>query len=143
MSDLSIAASSSALSQVNQSPWAQRKSAFEQLGQALQSGDLSAAQQAFSTLQQNVPQGASAQNSQGNASQSQFAALGQALQSGNLSAAQQAFSKIQQAGGHHRHHHHASQDNANGSVTAAAPTTGATATTAVPDTNGTGVNLTA
>lgn len=134
MSDLSVTSSASALSATNQNPWAQQKNEFQQLGKALQSGDLAGAQQAFSALQQNTPQGLSSQNAQGNSAQSPFAALGQALQSGNLSAAQQAFSQLQQAGGHHHHRHHASQSTS---------TTDTTATQAATDGNSSGVNLTA
>ena len=75
------------------------KSLFDQLGTALQSGDLSAAKKAFSALQQNAPQEASAQKT--NPMQNGFSALAQVLQSGDLSTAQQAISQIQQAGGHH------------------------------------------
>ena len=86
---------------------------FQQLGQDLQSGNLSAAQQDSVTLQQLGPQSNSTPSSQGNNPIAQeFSQLSQDLQSGNLSAAQQDYSKIQQdfqsqgAQGHHRHHHH-------------------------------------
>jgi hypothetical protein len=80
---------------------------FEQLASSLQSGSLSGAQQAYSSLaqmMQNAPSDSPAATA--------FKALGQALQSGNLQAAQQAFSTLQQdvtqsiqgAGGHHHHH---------------------------------------
>jgi len=89
---------------------------FQQLGEDLQSGNLSAAQQDFATLQQLGPQGnsttSSAQSS--NPIAQAFNQLAQDLQSGNLSAAQQDYSNIQQdfqnqaqqAEGHHHHHHH-------------------------------------
>lgn len=78
---------------------------FEQLGQDLQSGNLSAAQQDYAQLQQDFQQaggwhhhhhhhhqdGGSSQISQ------LFNQLGQDLQSGNLSDAQQAVSQLQQA----------------------------------------------
>jgi hypothetical protein len=85
--------------------WSQANNPFQQLSQALASGNLSAAQQAFAAIQQNAPQGSTAQNGQGSTLQNAFTALGQALQSGNLAAAQQAFTQLQQAGGHHHHHH--------------------------------------
>lgn len=93
---------------------------LQQIGQDLQSGNLSAAQSDFATLQKLVPQLASTATS---ASQSDnpiaqaFAQLAKDLQSGNLSAAQQDFSTIQQdfknqatqsqtqaPQGHHHHH---------------------------------------
>jgi outer membrane protein assembly factor BamD (BamD/ComL family) len=89
---------------------------IEQLGQALQSGDLSGAQNAFSSLQQLLPSSTvnQAQTTQ-QTNQSTFTtdlnALGQALQSGDLSKAQDAFAKLQQdmqaAQKGHRHHHKA------------------------------------
>src|ERR1035438_1325823 len=102
MSDLTVSsAASSAVSSTQQSPWAQVKNLWDQLGQALQKGDLAGAQKAFAALQTNAPQGAASQaqgaasqNGQGNASQNPLSALASALQSGNLAAAQQAFSQI-------------------------------------------------
>lgn len=79
---------------------------FQQLGQDLQTGNLSKAQSDFNTLRQSLP--ASLQN---NSTLSQaFSSLGSALQSGNAAAAQQAYTTleqdIQQAGQGHHHHHH-------------------------------------
>ncbi|MFZ0801432.1 MAG: hypothetical protein WBQ09_17640 [Terriglobales bacterium] len=88
---------------------------FQQLGQALQSGNLSAAQSDFATLQQSSSSsGITASTSTGNAVTQAFSQLGKDLQSGNISAAQQDFATIQQdtqsqstqASGHHHHHHH-------------------------------------
>jgi len=86
--------------------------AVAQLGTDLQSGNLSAAQSDFATLQQDVQQqnGVSShhfrhhhghpisENSQGgqNSPATLFGELGQELQSGNLSAAQQTYSSLQQ-----------------------------------------------
>ncbi|MGA2370218.1 MAG: hypothetical protein ACLPPV_16860 [Candidatus Korobacteraceae bacterium] len=90
---------------------------FAQLGQDLQSGNLSAAQSDFATLTQLGPQSTTSSSSSTAASTSPmaqaFAQLSKDLQSGNLSAAQQDFATIQQdmqsnavqVGGH-RHHHH-------------------------------------
>jgi len=68
------------------------KQDFNNLSTALSSGNLTDAQKAFATLQQDAP----AQNSQNN---SQFSkdiqSLGNALQSGDLSSAQQVFSTMQ------------------------------------------------
>jgi outer membrane protein assembly factor BamD (BamD/ComL family) len=89
----------------------QFQQAFEQLGKDLQSGNLSAAQSDFATLQQLQPQTNSTSSSQSNNPIAQaFSQLSQDLQSGNLSAAQQDYAAIQQAmksqeaTGHHHHH---------------------------------------
>jgi predicted lipoprotein len=76
--------------------------AVNAVGQALQSGDLTAAQQAFASIPPTMV-GPSAVHhhhtppSQTSATFAQeLSTLGQALQAGNLSAAQQAFSGVQQ-----------------------------------------------
>jgi soluble cytochrome b562 len=80
--------------------------AFSQLSQDLQSGDLSAAQKDYTTIQQDLQnQGTqthhhhhhSSSGSDGNTIGQTFDQLDQALQSGDLSAAQQAYSTLQQA----------------------------------------------
>jgi outer membrane protein assembly factor BamD (BamD/ComL family) len=85
---------------------------FRQLGQDLQSGNLSAAQSDFVTLQKDLPQtNSTTSTSQNNSPIAQaFSQLSQDLQAGNLSAAQQDYSTIQQdfqsqASSMHRHHH--------------------------------------
>lgn len=92
---------------------------FQQLGQDLQSGNLSAAQSDFVTLQQTGTQNNSAASAPGtNPIAQAFSQLGQDLQSGNISGAQQDFANIQKAfqnqasqaqgtqtQGHHHHHH--------------------------------------
>jgi hypothetical protein len=90
----------------------QLKTEFQQLGQDLQSGNLTQAQQDYATLSQNVPSsGATAANPALQA----FSQLGQDLQAGNLQAAQQDYATVQQdaqqqaaqvTGHHGRHHHH-------------------------------------
>lgn len=82
---------------------------FQQLGQDLQSGNLSAARQDFATAEQGVRQrtsqilhhhhhfSAAASSSSTSGTAQDFAELAQALQSGNLSAAQSAFASLQQA----------------------------------------------
>ena len=109
---------------------------FTQLGQDLQSGNLSAAQSDFATLQANAPQDSNSTNSfpiSSSTSSSQssnpiaqaFNQLSSALQSGNLSAAQQDYSTIQSdfqsqlaqsesTPGRH-HHHHASESSGSSS----------------------------
>ena len=99
---------------------------FQQLGQDLQSGNLSQAQSDFATLEQNAPAGspfsASATTSTATSSSNlilqAFSQLAQDLKSGNLSGAQSDFAAIQQdaqqgatqgAQGHHHHHHHVEQ----------------------------------
>jgi outer membrane protein assembly factor BamD (BamD/ComL family) len=84
---------------------------FQQLGQDLQSGNLSAAQADFATLQTLGPQTTAGSSTQSTNPISQmFNQLSQDLQSGNISAAQQDYTKIQQdfqsASAHKHHHHH-------------------------------------
>lgn len=105
----------------------QQRNDFKQLSTALQSGDLTGAQAAFTDLaklSQNSKAGAQSSTSQIG---QDFAAIGQALQSGDLAGAQQAFSTFQQdvksafqqrfqnfqaqqtqqqPSVHHHHHHH-------------------------------------
>src|SRR5271157_3625832 len=84
---------------------------FQQLGQDLQSGNLSAAQADFATLQQLGPQTNSTSSSQSsNPIAQEFNQLSQDLQSGNVSAAQKDYATIQQsfqtqASQTHHHHH--------------------------------------
>jgi hypothetical protein len=109
-----------AFPQTQPSQLQQQRTYFDQLQQSLSSGNLSGAQQAFASLQQNLPTPASGQNGNQTGSQTgnpnspssqiqqDFAAVGQALQSGDLSGAQQAFQKFQQdvQSAHHGRHHH-------------------------------------
>jgi len=106
-------------------PWSGQANfqAFSQLANALNSGDLSGAQQAYAALsqQQGSSQGASA-----NANTPFATALnqiGQALQNGDLAGAQQALASLQQAQGGHHHGRHAhasgaSTDSQNGVTSA-------------------------
>jgi len=85
---------------------------LQQLGQDLQSGNLSAAQTDFATLQQSGPQISSTSSNQNTSPIAQdFKQLSQDIQSGDISAAQQDYAKIQQdfqsqSAGKHAHHHH-------------------------------------
>ena len=97
---------------------------FQQLGQDLQSGNLSAAQSDFVTLQQLGPQSNSNSAAPNNSPIAQaFNQLAQDLQSGNLSGAQQDFATIKQdfqnqasqTQGHH-HHHHGSGGSGGGAI---------------------------
>lgn len=98
---------------------------FQQLGQDLQSGNLSAAQSDFATLQQSRPQANSTASAQSTDPIVQaFNQLSTDLKSGNTTAAQQDYATIQQdfqnqgtqsQGAHSHHHHHGgggSQENA-------------------------------
>jgi hypothetical protein len=85
---------------------------FQQLGQDLQSGNLSAAQTDFTTIQQSGPQISSTSSNQNTSPIAQdFKQLSQDIQSGDISAAQQDYAKIQQdfqsqSAGKHAHHRH-------------------------------------
>jgi soluble cytochrome b562 len=109
------------------------RQAFDNLGNALQSGNLSDAQSAFGALSQlradgsqgtSGAQGANSNNPVAN----DMAAVGQALQSGDLAAARSAFAKVQQdaRSAHHGHHHHRRREESIGNATAieAGPSTG-------------------
>ena len=84
---------------------------FQQLGQDLSSGNLSAAQADFQALQ---PQSGAASSSSGQSSTnpltSALSQLATDLKSGNVTAAQQDYATVKQdlssMGGHHTHHHH-------------------------------------
>jgi outer membrane protein assembly factor BamD (BamD/ComL family) len=108
--------------QGHQSRSQQIQSEFQQLGQDLQSGNLTQAQSDFTTLSQNLPglsQNSAAATTANTSTSTNpvaqaFAQLGQDLQSGNLQGAQQDLATVQQdlqnagqqVGGHHHHHHH-------------------------------------
>jgi outer membrane protein assembly factor BamD (BamD/ComL family) len=112
--------SSALLSQSIQNRIQQFQHGFQQLGQDLQAGNLSAAQSDFTALQQAGNSNSSSQTQRNNPALQDFQKLGQDLQSGNLSAAQQDFSNIlqdsqtstAQAPRHHHHHHADSGGNA-------------------------------
>lgn len=90
------ALSANLLSQSSSSYFQQRRTDLQQLGQDLESGDLSAAQQDFSNLQslaQSGPLNGDAFVASGR--QQDFAAIGQALQSGDLASAQQAYAQLE------------------------------------------------
>ncbi|HUO34561.1 MAG TPA: hypothetical protein VMU43_06195 [Candidatus Acidoferrum sp.] len=118
MSVTGLSASSLYSAAGNQTGFQQIQQDFQQLGQDLQAGNLSQAQQDYATLTAALP--ANQQQNNNNPIAQAFAQLGQALQSGDLSTAQQAFATIQQdfqqnqgAQGHHRHHAHGNQGGGN------------------------------
>jgi hypothetical protein len=91
------AVSSNSLYQQLQGFYQQRQADLQQLGQALQSGDLAGAQKAFNAIQ-TLGQGgpfANADPFRNNQREQAFSAIGQALQSGDLAGAQQAFAALQ------------------------------------------------
>jgi hypothetical protein len=94
----------------SQSKVGQQPSSFQQIAQALQSGNVSSASQVFNALTQNASGTSGIQSAQ---LTQDLNALGSALQSGNLSAAQKAYSTFKQdlqntnsATKMHHHHHH-------------------------------------
>jgi len=102
---------SSPLNQANdvQNKNQQRRAEFQQLTQALQSGSLTNAQQAFGALAKN----ATSSSLQSVQLTQDLNALGAALQSGDLAGARAAYSSVQRglqssnsmAAHHHRPHH--------------------------------------
>jgi outer membrane protein assembly factor BamD (BamD/ComL family) len=85
----------------------QQQAVFQELEEALESGNLTQAQQDYAALTQNS---SSAQTTSSSSVAQAFSALGQALQSGNLTGAQQAFTSVQQdvqsvSGSVHAHGH--------------------------------------
>jgi hypothetical protein len=88
--------SSSGFNHPVQTQYQQRVADFQQLAQALQSGDLAGAQQAFSALAALTETGSRRGSSQSSQLAQDFNAIGQALQSGDLTGAQQAFATFQQ-----------------------------------------------
>ena len=118
----------------NQSGFGQFGQDFRAIGSALQSGDLSTAQSALATFQQDL-QGNSqtpanqpfGKNSQAN---TDYHSLVSALQSGNLSDAQKAFASLQTdlKAAHKGHHHHHHSSSVASSTTPATSTTTSSAT---------------
>ena len=97
------AVSTSSIYQELQAYFQQRGSDLQQLGQALQSGDLAGAQQEYDAIQSLGQNGPFANGDAFKVSQRQqdFAAIGQALQSGDLAAAQKAFADLKSTFQHH------------------------------------------
>lgn len=79
---------------------------FQALAQAVQAGNLSAAQQAYATLTQNMPQAPA--KGAADPFQQAISSIGGALQSGDISSAQGSLQTLQQGmKSHHGHRHHA------------------------------------
>ncbi len=136
-----------------QSSSATMSSNFKNLVNAVQSGDLKSAQNAFSQIEgllgkTQTPQAVAAPQSSGQQNQlsADFAALGKALQSGDIGGAQDALKKLGQdlqpsnstAKAHHHHHHHGGKPPSD----ATASSTAASSTAATSDsTSSSGANL--
>jgi hypothetical protein len=94
------------------SKFEQIKAEFQQLGQDLQSGNLTQAQKDYTTLSQEAPGLPQTQNGPNPLAQA-FNQLGQDLQGGNLQAAQKDYATLQQDAAQvhgHRHQRHGSED---------------------------------
>ncbi len=161
MSISSVSSANNSYPQTSQaSPLKQAKQDYAALAQALASGNLTGAQQAFTAFQsdlQKVQQASggaqtvqATQSAQGGV-QGDLSSLGQALSSGNMSGAQTAFANLQkdaqaavasQTGQTHHHHHHhggGGEQSAATSLTATSSTTTGSGTT----TSGSSINTTA
>jgi len=126
---------------------------FKSLSSALQSGDLSSAQAAMTTLQTDL------QGAQGNSKTSQlldpttaagkdFQTLQNALQSGDLKGAQDAFTALKQDvrkthSGHHHHHKVDNDGDTDSSTTNATTNADSTSDTASTTENSSILNVTA
>jgi ribosomal protein S20 len=137
----SLSATTSTDPTANQIPMSQLVQSFKAVSSALQSGDLSSAQSAFSTFQQALQGNSSAASAQPFGKNSQantdYQSLTSSLQSGNLASAQKAFTSLKNdlqstsAGGttqsahkgHHHHHHAASATSSSPSATTTPATT--------------------
>jgi hypothetical protein len=99
----------SLLSHTTQSRSQKFRQDFEQLGQDLQSGNVTRGQADLTALQSDMPS-AQPSPSSPNLNSQMFNQLAQDLQSGNLTAAQSDYATLQQdlqQGGGHAHHFHA------------------------------------
>lgn len=83
---------------------------------AINSGNLADADQAYSSLSQLKSSGQGPSTNPISPLAQALSQIGQDLQSGNLQAAQQVLSSLQQAGHHHHHGHHGGSEISGGSV---------------------------
>lgn len=121
----------SAASSANVQPPTQdpTRQAFSQLVNALGSGDLTVAQNAYAAFQQVAPGQGSGPFAQA------ISQIGDALQSGDIGKAQQALAQLQHlmqsaTGAHHHHsHHHDNDGDKSSSSAASASTTNSTPST--------------
>jgi hypothetical protein len=121
----------------NQNGFGQTLQDFKAIGSALQSGDVTTAQNALTTFQQDLQGNSQTSSSQPFGKNSQantdYQNLTSALQSGDLSGAQKAFTSLQSdlKAVHKGHHHHHGA-----STTPPATTTSSAATSSTVDSDG-------
>jgi hypothetical protein len=138
MSNISSISGSTTPYQIsNQADFTQFVQDFKGIGSALQAGDLSTAQSALATFQQDLQGNSQAPANQpfgkNNPANNDFQTLASALQAGDVKAAQKAFDSLQTdlktaRKGHHHHH------SAGTTPTTATPTS--KTTSSVVDSNG-------
>jgi hypothetical protein len=122
------------------------KGDLRQLIQAIKSGDLTAAQSAYDSLDSQLQQSSTATGSSGGDGGSdpfkQFLQqVGAALANNDIQGAQQALSGLQQTKGAHHHRHHGGGD-ANDQATSSSTTSGNSASSASAGvSSATGVNV--
>ncbi len=94
---MSVSNISSSFSSYQASNHQHRPKEFDELSKALESGDVSAAQQAFAQIQQHAPGGAQGSSTSCGSDGviADISALGKALSSSDLTSAQSAFSQLQ------------------------------------------------
>jgi ribosomal protein S20 len=125
------------------------RNVFKQMSDAINSGDLQDAQNAFDSLasllnngQQQTTSSSSQTSSNGSDFSNLLNQIGSALQSGDLDQAKQALTNLQQSAqagrGGHRHHHHHGGGGAVGGVSGSAAQTATATTSASTDTSSTG-----
>jgi soluble cytochrome b562 len=108
---MSISAISSPATNPVQS-WSGQANSFSQLASALNSGNLSAAQQAYATLSQQLSSSQGWSTNGNNPFATALNQIGQDLQNGDLGGAQQALASLQQARGSHHHGRHGQSSSA-------------------------------
>jgi len=92
------------------------RQAFSALVDAINSGNLADADQAYSSLSQLKSSGQGPSTNPNSPLAQALSQIGQDLQSGNLQAAQQVLSSLQQAGHHHHHGHQSGGEVSGGST---------------------------
>ena len=111
---------------------------WSNLVSTLNSGNLSGAQQAYSTLSGLLSAGQGSSATSNNPVAQALSQIGQALQNNNLTGAQQPLAALQQTQGSHHHHHHG---HGGGEGSQASTTSSSSGTTS--GTSGSSVNITA
>jgi hypothetical protein len=108
----SVASATNPYAITNQNPFEQSFSDLKAIGTALQSGDLTGAQNALTAFQQNLPgssqTSASSPFGKNTQANQDYQALNTALQSGDQAGAQKAYASLQSdlKAAHKGHHHH-------------------------------------